>query len=174
VLVLGWHDRQLDDHRALALIALSRLLDDIFSGWDREDGPSAAMKLKLRIGDDIIYAQLVPAGIDVPFPWSQEDRLQAGAWLFEHAMALDLFDYDEDGYPIVSDKWQPEVKQVRADLIRAHPKHMPLFEPPPDWTGWFTEYPNRYGHSLCATGGLKPKRRLKMPSRIQNGSTRVP
>jgi hypothetical protein len=122
---------------------MSRLLDSIFRGWDRED-PSAQMKLELRIGGDI-YAQLVPQGIKTPFPWSEEDRLQAGAWLLRQAIALDLFDNDEDGFPCVSDKWKPDVKRVREELIHAHPVHMPLFEPPPDWTGWRAEYPNRHG-----------------------------
>jgi hypothetical protein len=68
----------------------------------------------------------------------------AGDWLLRQAMALDLFDYDEDGFPVISNKWKPDVERVRDELIRAHPMHMPLFEPPPDWTGWQTEFPNGF------------------------------
>jgi hypothetical protein len=115
-LVMGWSDRQL--HRALALIALSRLLDGIFRGWDRED-PSVYAKTYLGVGEDI-YAQMVPPGLNIPFPWTQKDRLLAGEWLLTQAMALDLFDYDEDGFPIVSPKWTPR-RGARARRIDPRP-----------------------------------------------------
>ena len=33
--------------------------------------------------------------------------------------------------------------EVLHEMIRAHPVHMPAFEPLPDWTGWWMECPDR-------------------------------
>ena len=124
---------ELNDYKKLALMAVSPLLDCMT--WDRND-PSAEAKLKLKVGAEM-EAQL-------PFiePWSERDRLRAGGWLVSHALALDLFDI-VDGFPTISPKWLPELERLHEEMIRAHPVHMPLFEPPPDWTGWWMEFPDR-------------------------------
>jgi hypothetical protein len=102
--------------------------------WDRDD-PSAEAKLNLKVGAEL-EAQLTLR------PWTEEDRLRAGHWLISQALALDLFDI-KDGFPKISDKWLPELDWIREEMIRAHPVHMPVFEPPPDWTSWWMECPGR-------------------------------
>jgi DNA-directed RNA polymerase len=123
----------LNDYRKLALMAVSPLLDCMT--WDRDD-PSAAAKLKLGVGAEM-EAQLAFIA-----PWTEVDRLRAGDWLISQALALDLFDIS-DGFPKISAKWLPELDRIREEMIRAHPIHMPVFDPPPDWTGWWMGSPDR-------------------------------
>src|SRR5262249_3818756 len=120
-------------------IGLSRLLDPIFRGWDRDD-PAVDQKLKFKIGEDI-YVQLVPQGVNLPFPWSEKDRLRLGDWLLAQTLALDFFTYDADGFPTISEKWRPDLSRIREEMTRARPVHMPFFDPPRDWTDYFTVYP---------------------------------
>jgi hypothetical protein len=73
------------------------------------------------------------------------DRKEASqGWrlVIAQALGLDLFDIS-DGFPRISDKWLPELDRIREEMIRAYPAHMPAFEPPPDWTGWWMECPDR-------------------------------
>jgi hypothetical protein len=63
---------ELNDYKKLALMGVSPLLDCMT--WDR-DGPSAAAKLKLRVGAEM-EAQMAFIG-----PWTEERRLRAGHWL---------------------------------------------------------------------------------------------
>jgi DNA-directed RNA polymerase len=114
-------------------MGVSPLLDCMT--WDRND-PSAAAKLKLKVGAEM------EAQLQFIAPWTEEDRLRAGDWLVSQALALDLFDI-VDGFPTISAKWLPELDRIREEMIRAHPVHMPLFEPPPDWTGWWMTFPDR-------------------------------
>jgi hypothetical protein len=53
--------QRLDDPLFLALATLAVLLDGIFRGRDGDD-PSAAAKLKLRVGDDV-YQRLRKRGL---------------------------------------------------------------------------------------------------------------
>src|SRR5262245_27519101 len=62
------------DSNFLALAALAPLLDAIFRGFKTDD-PSAMMKLKLKIAEDIRW-RLRKDRIDVR--WSQKQRVQAG------------------------------------------------------------------------------------------------
>jgi hypothetical protein len=123
----------LNDYKKLAWMAIPPLLDCMT--WDRDD-PSAAAKLKLKVGAEM-EAQLAFIA-----PWTERDRLRAGNWLISQTLGLDLFDIS-DGFPRISDKWLPELDRLREEMIHAHPVHMPVFEPPPDWTGWFMESPDR-------------------------------
>jgi DNA-directed RNA polymerase len=123
----------LNDYKKLALMGVAPLLDCMT--WDRDD-PSAEAKLKLRVGAEM-EAQLPYIG-----PWTEERRLRAGAWLVSQALGLDLFAI-VDGFPEISPKWLPELERLKDQMIRAHPVHMPLFEPPPDWTGFWMEFPDR-------------------------------
>jgi hypothetical protein len=70
--------------------------------------------------------------------WTEE----SGHWVISQALALDLFDLS-DGFPKISARWLPELDRLREEMIRAHPVHMPVFKPPPDWTGWWMECPDR-------------------------------
>src|SRR5262249_23052382 len=123
----------LNDYRKLALMGLSPLMDCMT--WDRND-PSADAKLKLRVGEEM-EAQL--AGTE---SWDEDRRLRAGAWLTSQVLALDFFDLT-DNFPKISARFQPDLDRIREEMIRAHPVHMPVFEPPPPWTGWWMECPGR-------------------------------
>jgi DNA-directed RNA polymerase len=114
------------DPMVLALAALAPLLDGIFRGWDRDD-PSAGMKLKLKVGDDLRHRLKGTA-------WSAEQRIQAGDWLITQARNLDIF--TPDGTPWISDKWLPHIAQLRERMIAADPAYAPLLLPPEPWTGW--------------------------------------
>ena len=133
--------RELDDPRFLALAALAPLLDGIFRGFDRDD-PSAAAKLKLKIGDDLY--QRLRQETEVKPRWDAAKRVQAGHWLLWQALRLDFFGYDEDGFPRISDKWLPEVEQLREAMIAADPAYAPHLKPPPPWTGSSKTYDDGY------------------------------
>jgi hypothetical protein len=122
--------RQLDDPMFLALAGLASLLDGIFRGWDLDD-PSAGAKLKLRVGNDLHHR--LRAKVTPPPRWGEKERLQAGDWLLSQAMRLDLFGYDEDGCPTISDI--DNVEQIRLAMIAADPAYAPLVLPPEPWTG---------------------------------------
>jgi DNA-directed RNA polymerase len=123
----------LNDYRKLAMIAVAPLLDTMT--WDRDD-PSAEAKLKLKVGAEL-EAQLAFIA-----PWSEKDRLKAGHWLISQALGLDLFSI-VDGWPQLADWLLPELERLKNEMVRAHPVHMPLFAPPPDWAGWWMEIPDR-------------------------------
>jgi DNA-dependent RNA polymerase-like protein len=123
----------LNDYKKLALMGVAPLLDCMT--WERDD-PSAAAKLKLKVGAEM-EAQMAFIA-----PWTEEDRLRAGHWLVSQTLRLDLFDVT-DGFPKISAKWLPELEQIREEMIRVHPVHMPVFEPPPPWTDFFRKCPDR-------------------------------
>jgi len=131
--------QQLADPRFLALAALAALLDTISRGWDRDD-PSADAKLKLKVGDDLYQRLRKDPKVTLPSPWGAGQRVQAGDWLLRQALALDIFAYDDDGFPRISDKWLPDVAQLRERMIAADPAYAPLLKPPPPWTGWEKSY----------------------------------
>jgi hypothetical protein len=131
--------QQLADPRFLALAALAALLDAIFRGWDRDD-PSADAKLKLKVGDDLYQRLRKDPKVTLPSPWGAKQRVQAGDWLLRQAVALDIFGYDDDGFPRISDRWQPDVAQIRERLIAAGAVFAPLLKPPPPWTGFWKSY----------------------------------
>jgi hypothetical protein len=109
------------DPRSLALAALAPLLDGISRGWDRDD-PSAGMKLKLKVGEDL-YRKVKTDGLR----WSQAQRVQAGDWLLSQALTLDIFSYDEDGLPCIADK--VDIAQLYRDAIAADPSFAPFLKP---------------------------------------------
>jgi hypothetical protein len=127
------------DPMFLALAALAPLLDCIFRGWDRDD-PSADQRLKRKIGDDLYQRLRKDPKVTLPSSWGATQRVQAGDWLLRQALALDIFAYDEDGFPRISDKWLPDVAQLRERMIAADPAYAPLLKPPPPWTGWEKSY----------------------------------
>jgi hypothetical protein len=158
--------RQLEPH-FLALAALAPLLDGIFRDWRFKqrnglwvrDDKSWAMKLKLRVGDDI-YQRLQGRSLQkkrwerrprlrkdrslkvilAPRSWGAEQRVQAGDWLLGQAMRLSIFCWDDDHFPRISDEWLPDVAQIRERLIAAKPSFAPLLLPPAPWTGSMKTY----------------------------------
>jgi hypothetical protein len=121
--------RQLDDPHFLALAAVAALLDSIVKGWDRDD-PSIEAKPKLKVGNDI-YQELRKKGL--ASRWGEKERTQAGDWLLRQAMALNIFGWDEDGLPCISDI--DNVAELQARMIAAGAVFAPLLKPPPPWTG---------------------------------------
>jgi DNA-directed RNA polymerase len=124
-------------HLFLALAALAPLLDAIFRGWKRErerDDRSPGMKMALKIGEDLYWR--LRQEVKIPKRWSQPDRVHAGDWLLGQALHMDMFGWDEDGFPCISDKWLPDVAQLREYLIGKNPSYAPLLKPPPPWAGW--------------------------------------
>jgi DNA-directed RNA polymerase len=93
------------------------------------------MRLKKRMGEELA------ARLDTE--WTSIQCVQAGHWLLECAYCLDFFDRDERGLPKIADEHRTAVDQLREDLIWLDPVYMPHLEPPPDWTGWWKEYPDR-------------------------------
>jgi hypothetical protein len=146
----------LNDYRKLALIAVAPLLDCMT--WDRDD-PSRRTKLYLRVGREL-EAQLPLSS------WTEKKRLRAGGWLIAQALGLDLFDIS-DGFPRISDKWLPELDRIREEMIRAYPAHMPAFEPPPDWTGWWMECPDRVRVPFVRKDWC-PEHRAAITERLKN------
>jgi DNA-dependent RNA polymerase len=144
---------QLNDPEFLALAALLPLLDAIRRGFDRDD-PFAAGELKLKIGrelyDRLRHGKRLRRKRDGKWlrgkpafgklRWSEEDRCQAGHWLFQQATRLDLFSLDADGFPCISEEHKPDVEQLMADMIEADPVHMPHLKQPPPWAGLRLEY----------------------------------
>lgn len=126
------------DPMFLALAALAPLLDTIFRGWDRDD-PCADQNLKRKIGDDL-YRRLRQDKVAGLTPWKAAQTIQAGHWLLWQALTLDVFGYDADGFPCISDKWLPEVVQLRESLIAADPAYASLLKQPPPWTVWEKSY----------------------------------
>jgi hypothetical protein len=131
--------RELDDPRFLALAALAPLLDGIFRGWNRDD-PSWEAKLKLGIGDDLYRRLYREPKVKIVEPWNQTQRVQAGDWLLWQALHLDIFGHDADGFPCISDKWKPDVAQLREHMIKADAAYAPLLKQPPSWAGWWKSY----------------------------------
>jgi DNA-dependent RNA polymerase len=128
--------RKLADPQFLALAVLAPLLDSIFRGWDRDD-PSTAAKLKIKVGNDV-YQRLREKGLASRLGETQ--RLQTGDWLLAQAMALDIFGYDQDGFPRISDEWQSDIPQLRERLIALKPDFAPLVLPLAPWTGFWKSY----------------------------------
>jgi len=123
------------DPMFLALAALVPLLDGMFRGWNR-NAPDVDQTLKRKIGDEL-YHRIRDS---VPKPWGATERIQAGHWLLEQAMTLDVFGYDEDGLRCLSDEGVAHVAQLREDLIAAAPAYAPLLKPPAPWTVWEKSY----------------------------------
>ena len=121
------------DSMSLALAALAPLLDGIFRPRDRDD-PSAGQTLKQQIGDEL-YHQF-QQGAATPNDGGRQSAFRPFNWLLEQAMALDVFGYDEDGLPCLSDEGLPHAAQLREDLIAAAPAYAPRLLPPAPWTGW--------------------------------------
>jgi DNA-dependent RNA polymerase-like protein len=131
--------QQLADPSFLALAGVATLMDRIFRGWDRDD-PSAEARLKLKVGDDLYQRLRTDPKVTLSSRWGAKQRVQAGDWLLRQALALDIFGYDDDGFPCISDKWKPDVAQIRERLIAAGAVFAPLLKPPPPWTGWSKSY----------------------------------
>ena len=119
------------DPMNLALAALAPLLGGMFRGWDRDE-PDVDQTLKRQIADELYHL----LRDTLPKPWGAKEHIQAGHWLLEQAMALDVFGYDEDGFRCLSDGGQSHVAQLREDLIAAAPAYAPRLLPPAPWTGW--------------------------------------
>ena len=122
------------DFQFLALAVLSSLMDGIYRGWNKDD-PSAEAKLKLAIGAEL--------NDRFRTRWDAKQRLRAGEWLLQQALALDFFDTDADGFPCISAKWQPDADRIRQDMIWSNPCHLPHLKEPPDWSGWWKQYDDR-------------------------------
>jgi DNA-directed RNA polymerase len=114
------------DARVLALATLAPLLDAIFRGWGDDSLSTAELKLCLAIGHEL---EVTP-----------KRQVQAGDWLLLQAMDLDIFGHDDDGFPRISDKWQPEIARIRASMILANPSYAPFLRPPPPWNEWSKTY----------------------------------
>src|SRR5262249_48646518 len=76
--------------------------------------------------------------------WGEAERVLAGMWLYEQAMALDLFALDEEGFPCISDKRKSEVAELREWMIKADPVYAPHLKPPPPWTSFEKTYDDGY------------------------------
>jgi DNA-directed RNA polymerase, mitochondrial len=150
----------------LALIALSALLNKIDSGWDWND-ESARAKISLGIGHDLrdqlemhrlltddpkVHDRIMRADNRHRaiwkyrrLEWSEDDCARAGSWLLDCGTSLDFFDLDEEGFPKIDDEHKQEVDRLREELIYSRPFYLPHLKPPPDWTGWRSEYEDRIG-----------------------------
>jgi hypothetical protein len=156
--------RELNDPYFLALAALAPLLDGIFRGWDRND-LSAGTKLKLRVGKDLCRRL---SRVDPEHkPFSERQCLGAGNWLLRQALALDIFDYDEDGLPRISDKWRPHVAQLRQRMIAADPSFAPRLRPPSPWTGSTKTYDD--GFQAQFVRDWRPQTKAAIEAAFLNG-----
>jgi hypothetical protein len=79
--------------------------------------------------------------------WSNPQLVRVGAWLYECAKTLTLFDFVKCriGRNVLElPKLNPEhaeaIERLRQELELERPYYLPHIEQPPDWTGWRTEY----------------------------------
>lgn len=72
--------------------------------------------------------------------WAPSDWVHAGDWMLDCALALPYFDTDARGLPIVALKYKPHVDAVYAALLLRD--QFPQLQPPPDWSGWYSTYPD--------------------------------
>src|SRR5262249_24381716 len=79
------------------------------------------------------------------FDWNEEEKLQAGGWLDDAGLKrTDLFELDEDYFPILNPKFQPVIDELREQMLWRDPVLMPhTAGPPPDWTEWRARYEDR-------------------------------
>jgi hypothetical protein len=122
-----------NDYRMLALMGLAPLMDVMT--WD-SGNKSAIAKLKLMVGREM------EDHVGLMTPWTEDECLWAGTWLMVQIFGTGLFDLS-DGFPKKSDKYLPELKRIREEMINAYPAHMPVFEPPPPWTEFYRKIPDR-------------------------------
>jgi hypothetical protein len=150
----------------LALAALHALLTGIYRGWDRKDQSAGqARKIKQAIGDYVCQVLAQKDMLDLPNErrrkiakqigktkrggwmlrsyWTPPKKVRLGHWLLCEAMRLEFFTQDEDGFPSIQPDWQAEIDKIYEEMVWIDPVILPLFEPPPDWTGWVTNYDGR-------------------------------
>jgi DNA-directed RNA polymerase len=156
------------DPQKLALIVLAPLLDSINRGWTGDDTDSAEMLLVKKIGEylrhrliveklltsedkaDRIAAKVIKkrgkrAWRFLSADWDSPHYVRAGHWLLQQALALEYFTITEAGFPAIAPEWQAVIDGIADALLLAEPYILPHLKPPPDWTGWRTEYGDRLG-----------------------------
>jgi hypothetical protein len=149
------------DSQTLALIVLAPLLDAIMRGWKGDDTASAEMLLRLKIGR-YLRARLDMPVLDVARAvgrqvrqgrkpawkftrsgWTDAECVAAGHWLLFVTLALNYFEFDERGFPIIAPEWQAKIDGIRTELLDREPYMLPHTRRPPDWTGYDAWYDDR-------------------------------
>ena len=102
----------------------------------------------------------------VELDWTPEECVQAGAWLLELVRCLECFSETSSKElsrlsPEWLARWQATIEQIREDLLRHDQVHMPHLTPPPDWTGWRTQYDNRLQATFVGGGRHKTRRAIE-------------
>jgi hypothetical protein len=160
-----------------AIAVLAPLLDFLYRGWKGKDGRSAEMLLRQKIGrnlhdrlalkklfelhpetrkkhyNDDNGAKRDPWKFAEP-DWTPRQCVRAGAWLLEQALALPCFTEvtPDQPFPEIAPEWQDRIDQAREDLLRRDRVRLPHTAPPPDWTGWRTEYSDRMHENFVRDG----------------------
>jgi hypothetical protein len=144
----------------IAMCALSPLLHSIHRGWDHDDDPARALCQKIgeHLRDRLALEKLFDAKPATAKKnsragryawkyykpdWSADECVEAGHWLFQCAMSLNYFDYDEDGFPKIAVWLQPELTRLREEMLLRDQVLLPHTTKPPDWTGQHVQYDNR-------------------------------
>ena len=60
--------------------------------------------------------------------------------------------YPDQPFPEIAPEWQDRIDQAREDLLRRDRVRLPHTAPPPDWTGWRTEYSDRMHENFVRDG----------------------
>ena len=154
------------DCPTLALIALAPLLDSIMRGWRGRDTALAEQRLWESVGryccDRLALERLrkSPAKSErrlcadirrgrkrawkyLKSDWTNEESVAVGRWLTESALSLNYFVIDERGFPAIAPEWREEMDRIRDELLWREPYLLPHIKPPPDWTGFNSQYGDR-------------------------------
>jgi hypothetical protein len=84
--------------------------------------------------------------------WGSRAWVEAGAWLVDCAMTLDVFDTDDRGLPIFAEKFKADMAAISEQLMLRD--RFPQNQPAPSWTGWFKTYPD--GWRVPLVRGWRP------------------
>src|SRR5262249_55047662 len=68
----------------------------------------------------------------------------AGDWVLRVAEWLPCFAKDEYGRPCVAPEWQDRIDKICEHLESRHPVMLPHRSPPKPWTGWWSNYSDRF------------------------------